>query len=374
MINKEDLNVTDAKTTYYVPHKLIKLEKGGGSPFGKLTNGYVVVTYDGRNFDYYWTSSDTSKSGFFLTYEKNIEGKKVVNPVEVDTSISIGNRNKIIVFNDDGSIKEEKVPVTFINDKEDYNPSNNSNNDDKIVVSNLFIFDKETSTIIGLNHYRVTDMNKCINTYSTSAGISKKLAEEKCKFNNNQVYASLGDALASTFLVENNLNNLVIPSTIDGVAVKKIKDLNSYKKTNNLIVYTIDLPSTIESIDSYAFSRNFFLYNIVNRTSTSFNWGNILYGSDTGNTFNIGKYSSNRDARILNITKEVVSYDLKNIFSIKYENGLEYLILINNKGYNVLFNNTLMTLNREYDFCLGSLKITDSTNNVFFENNNICST
>src|SRR5574344_2330059 len=55
-VNALDYNFSDKDTMYYVPYNCIKLEKGGKSPYGEWTEAYVVVTFNGDSYSYYWTS------------------------------------------------------------------------------------------------------------------------------------------------------------------------------------------------------------------------------------------------------------------------------------------------------------------------------
>ena len=51
----------------YLP--CIFLEKGGQSPLGDLQESYVVVTYNGSGYNYYYTGKDTAGYGITLTAE-----------------------------------------------------------------------------------------------------------------------------------------------------------------------------------------------------------------------------------------------------------------------------------------------------------------
>jgi len=66
-INSAELPLYDTEATYYVPTSCISLEKGGESPFGEIEEGYVVVTYNGNGYEYYFTVRDSEKMGIYLT-------------------------------------------------------------------------------------------------------------------------------------------------------------------------------------------------------------------------------------------------------------------------------------------------------------------
>ena len=63
-INSGDLEIYDTDTTYYVPCTCIKLENGEAkSPYGKFDPAYVVVTFDGEEYHYYFTGKDVENMG-----------------------------------------------------------------------------------------------------------------------------------------------------------------------------------------------------------------------------------------------------------------------------------------------------------------------
>ncbi len=63
MVNDGKLEMFDTDTTYYIDVACIKTENGTKSPYGEFTKAYVVVTYDGKGYDYYWTSVDDAGQG-----------------------------------------------------------------------------------------------------------------------------------------------------------------------------------------------------------------------------------------------------------------------------------------------------------------------
>ena len=68
-VNSGKFPVYDKEVTYYIPGSCVTMEKGGDSPYGKWEDYYVVVTYDGSGYDYYWTSRDETNTGIYLTYQ-----------------------------------------------------------------------------------------------------------------------------------------------------------------------------------------------------------------------------------------------------------------------------------------------------------------
>ena len=115
-VNSAEFELYDTNATYYLPASCISLEKGGDSPFGELEEAYVVVTYSGRGYDYYWTSRDEANMGILLTNEKLLNAELVQPEIaSIDTEIGVGNRQKILMINNcDSSDLTEKVAASTI--------------------------------------------------------------------------------------------------------------------------------------------------------------------------------------------------------------------------------------------------------------------
>ena len=110
LVNSGELPVYDLYTTYYIPEAMISTENAKTSPYGDFKDAYVVVTYEKDGYDYYWTSSDTANMGINLTYYDKLDKSGVVPNMEGDpTNIAICGKERIVVFNEEGGVKEEKV-------------------------------------------------------------------------------------------------------------------------------------------------------------------------------------------------------------------------------------------------------------------------
>lgn len=122
LVNSGGLDVYDTNTTYYIPGQCINTETGGeASPYGEWKDRYVVVTYTGDGYDYYWASADVTKMGINLTYRDNLKINDVKAGIgSVETNIHIGDREKIVVFSDCASGTEVDMPGPRIGDREDY--------------------------------------------------------------------------------------------------------------------------------------------------------------------------------------------------------------------------------------------------------------
>ena len=120
-INAAEIPMYDVEATYYVPTSCISLEKGGDSPFGEIEEGYVVVTYDGHGYDYYFTIRDSQKMGILLTSEDLLDNSKILTGVDkIDTSIAIEGKEKIYMVEDCGAEVTEKPATITIPEKGSY--------------------------------------------------------------------------------------------------------------------------------------------------------------------------------------------------------------------------------------------------------------
>ena len=119
-VNAAEIPVYDKETTYYIPGSCVSMEKGGKSPYGDWREYYVVVTYDGTSYDYYWTSRDETNTGIYLTYQDLLDVDRIENNVtSISTNIGVGDREKILVLKDSCSINdaEELVATSNIPEK-----------------------------------------------------------------------------------------------------------------------------------------------------------------------------------------------------------------------------------------------------------------
>ena len=119
-INAAEIPVYDKEATYYIPGSCVSMEKGGKSPYGDWEEYYVVVTYDGTGYNYYWTSRDETNTGIYLTYQDLLDVDRIENNVtSISTNIGVGDREKILLLKDSCSINdaEELVATSSIPEK-----------------------------------------------------------------------------------------------------------------------------------------------------------------------------------------------------------------------------------------------------------------
>ena len=105
----------DTDATYYIDVNCIKTENAMKSPYGDFTNAYVVVTYDGKGYDYYWTSVDDAGQGVknIVKYDK-LDTDDISSDLTIDdisTLRILDGRGKVILITERNSCKKEG-PVT----------------------------------------------------------------------------------------------------------------------------------------------------------------------------------------------------------------------------------------------------------------------
>ena len=111
LVNEGKLEMYDTDTTYYIDSACIKTEGSSKSPYGEFTKAYVVVTYDGKGYDYYWTSVDDAGQGIktIIKYDKldieNIESD--LKNEDISTLRTIDGREKVILITERNECKKE---------------------------------------------------------------------------------------------------------------------------------------------------------------------------------------------------------------------------------------------------------------------------
>ena len=118
LVNSGDINVNDPSVTYYIPTSVIKTENGEvRSPYGKITDAYVVVTYDGDDYDYYYVGKDESNIGIeSITKNDAIKKDSIVEVDNVDTGTAIRGTEYVIVFDDELNPGEKIATTNIVSD------------------------------------------------------------------------------------------------------------------------------------------------------------------------------------------------------------------------------------------------------------------
>ena len=99
LVNEGNEDIYDLDTTYYIPTSCISVESGGDSPYGEFSPAYVIVSYNGNGFDYYWASTDTAQVGILHANEKNLNETLIKTGVDtIDTTIAMAPDSRVKVM------------------------------------------------------------------------------------------------------------------------------------------------------------------------------------------------------------------------------------------------------------------------------------
>ena len=115
-VNDGKLGMFDTDATYYIPSSYIKTENASKSPYGEFTEAYVVITYNGKGYSYYWTSVDDVGEGIkdVVAYDKletdNVESDLTNDMIDPNiTKRGVGERSKILVLDPNTETWKEVV-------------------------------------------------------------------------------------------------------------------------------------------------------------------------------------------------------------------------------------------------------------------------
>ena len=101
-VNTNNINLRDEKITFYIPKKCLDIDKTKESPFGEWKDVYVVVTYDGTKYQYYFASTDSEGMGITLTHSSKLKPSSIkTNVTSINTNIGVGSRPYVVVFAED---------------------------------------------------------------------------------------------------------------------------------------------------------------------------------------------------------------------------------------------------------------------------------
>lgn len=112
MITSREISAKRKDVTFYVPIECIGSEQGGKSPYGEWERAYVVVTYADSKYEYYWTSFDSANMGIKLTHESLLDEDLIEESINnIDTTISVGSRSKIMRYEIVGDVDETEEAI-----------------------------------------------------------------------------------------------------------------------------------------------------------------------------------------------------------------------------------------------------------------------
>ena len=115
-VNEGKLEMFDTETTYYIPASCISTENGQKSPYGEFDKAYVLVTYNGQGYNYYWVSRDVAGIGVKDPIavedldEKDIESDIAFDYIKEDKPQEGKTRIKLIDENDCKTLSFAKYP------------------------------------------------------------------------------------------------------------------------------------------------------------------------------------------------------------------------------------------------------------------------
>ena len=273
-VNSGEFSIYDKEATYYIPTSCIPLEKGGDSPFGELEESYVVVTYSGNGYDYYYTGRDSANYGVLLTYQNLLEVDYLkVGREELDLDVGVGNRETIIEYQKSCKNNDyiERNANKVIKEKGSLEDGFNELN--VATAAACFDFDEETGTITGyycgheeyegydVSTYQMLDVDKCVD-YVVENGY---VGDARSYCSGDSEY-SLKDAIADEVLPEDIveemielgiikiekmsvIKDVVIPERIHGVAVTRIGRGAFFGAD----IETVVIPSTVKEMEDDVF-------------------------------------------------------------------------------------------------------------------------
>ena len=115
LVNEGKLEMYDTDATYYIDIACLKTENGGKavSPYGEFVKekAFVVVTFDGKGYEYYWTSIDDSGQGIkkLVRYDKldtdDIESDLKKDDIKINSGID--GRSEVILITERNNCQKE---------------------------------------------------------------------------------------------------------------------------------------------------------------------------------------------------------------------------------------------------------------------------
>ena len=185
LVNSGELEMYDTDATYYIDVNCIKTENAMKSPYGEFVDmgAFVVVTYDGKGYDYFWTSVDDAGQGIknIVKYDKldtdDISSDLTIE--DISTLRTLDGRGKVILITErnsckkEGAITENLIPVNSEAGEEGGSSGGGSSSNavayptgktkDTVVVGDIVTIDTEEfyvvkrdgSDLVLLSHYNL---------------------------------------------------------------------------------------------------------------------------------------------------------------------------------------------------------------------------
>ena len=105
-VNEGKLEMFSTDTTYYIPASCINTENGQKSPYGEFVQAYVLVTFNGKGYKYYWVSRDETGQGVKDPIEiSELDEDSIESDIEIDyikTNVTKDGTTNIKIIDEDG--------------------------------------------------------------------------------------------------------------------------------------------------------------------------------------------------------------------------------------------------------------------------------
>lgn len=237
LVNEGKLGMYDTGTTYYIPASCVKTEGANKSPYGEFDKAYVLVTYNGTGYNYYWVSRDETGQGvkepklIGELEESNIESDisddyiKEDRPQEGKITIKVLSTDDCNTFGDGETVKIASIEIKTYSSSQLVKLG-----DDDVYIfkggtpANYVNFNGETWRIIGIygNNLKIIRSTPIATkkkyNNSTSDGNVWNTSALKSYLNTNYYNESLTDT-ASRNMIDNTIEWNIGATTNDANAI-----------------------------------------------------------------------------------------------------------------------------------------------------------
>ena len=253
---KEEMYDTDA--TYYLDVKCIGTENAMKSPYGEFVDlgAFVVVTYNGKGYDYFWTSVDDAGQGI-----KNIikDDKLDIDNIESDLSIddittnrTIDGREKVILITDrngckkEGAIEENLIQISSSTGKKSVIIYPRGKTKETVSVGDIVKIGTEDFNVVKHNGSDLV----LIANYNLNVGSNKKNNEPAGIQSSSVIGYQQGvTTYGAVKFAETNYWNGKVGNTYPGVYCRNSSETNCayiYDSNSNLYQYVNEYKSYLE--------------------------------------------------------------------------------------------------------------------------------
>ena len=119
LVNSGKYEMYDTDATYYIDTRCIKTENASRSPYGEFEKSYVLVTYDGKGYTYFWTGVDEQGKGtsniLKSDYLKEDKIKSDVKKEDIIENAGIDGTSKYLLIDENCNKNESKTDVIYVN-------------------------------------------------------------------------------------------------------------------------------------------------------------------------------------------------------------------------------------------------------------------